>query len=586
MTGCGSSGSGTLVVPKELPPVLKLRGYVDLRNIKFPASICGNNDYKFRDLSVFSLRVQDHTATTYVSANGEFSFAEMPSREQVVVFCTNVDTPNLVFEWMAASTSGLSGEITGTIDVYSTARSLIARTLRDRHGKRVNPEAIAYEYIETTVEAIVTLIEKTPDLLNDKKLSEVDSVKVAYTAMADSLAANSGIYPNEKVFLFYFAGDNDLAKHMEKSIANIAKAGQPEKTQIIIGLDTVRSLPILNKPGAATYRIVGNEILLLEELGAIDSTDTNYLEKFISFSMREYPSKAYSLIVSSHGGGWRDRPKNSSLRAQFLSDYSALATGTVLDVSIAIERAFNELNLYNPKFDMIVLDSCNMGCIETAYQLSHLAKYTVFSEALMPGAGIPYEDFFKEISSKGVGKLSSVEMAKIICEKFSTKYVDNPVSIDTGITLVNNVAMPEFMRDCNAYLSAVLNKSDTYASLIYNIRNGKTTNNGEEVSGYVIENFSPLNEFVDFKQLLESSHEVLLDVKLESAALIADFSSLILYSKYSSSLKNANGISITFPEKEIYQNFYKGILPAEEYFKLKFNTETKWNVLLDKMLVN
>ena len=75
LTGCKHNGSGSFVVPEEESPVLKLYGNVKLNNIKFPTSLCGNNDYQFRDLSVFSLTVQDDVSITApISANGEFSF--------------------------------------------------------------------------------------------------------------------------------------------------------------------------------------------------------------------------------------------------------------------------------------------------------------------------------------------------------------------------------------------------------------------------------------------------------------------------------------------------------------------------------
>ena len=88
LTGCKHNGSGSFVVPEEESPILKLYGKVKLNNIKFPTALCGNNDYQFRDLSVFSLTVQDEAAISApISANGEFSFSEMPARQQIVVYC-------------------------------------------------------------------------------------------------------------------------------------------------------------------------------------------------------------------------------------------------------------------------------------------------------------------------------------------------------------------------------------------------------------------------------------------------------------------------------------------------------------------
>ena len=587
LTGCKHNGSGSFVVPEEESPVLNLYGKVNLNNIKFPTSLCGNNDYQFRDLSVFSLTVQDEAAISApVSANGEFSFSEMPARQQIVVFCKNSSNPNLAFEWMGASTSGLSGNMNVTIDLYSTARSLIARTLRDKYGRRVRPEYIEYEQYKTTFDAITEVIEKNPDLLINTPLSEVESIKTAYTAAAESLSkGNSGAYPNDHVFLFYFAGDNDLGVYMENTVNSIAEAGLPSNSQIIIALDTFNSLPLLNKPGGARYRVVGNKLELLNELGDVDSTNALALEKFIEVSVREYPAKGYSLILSSHGGAWRDREKTlASARAVFMNDTTSLATGTVLNTASGIEIALNELKASNRKFDMIVFDSCNLGCIETAYQFCDMAEYTVFSQALMPAEGMPYAEFFREVSSRKIENLSAYAKAELLCDLFSKKYVNVPNTIDTGISIIDNSALPEAANLCKNYFNAVYSNINTNAPLLYNIRTQKTTNDGEIISGDVIQSFSPFKEFVDFKQIIEESYVKLPDAKIECDALKACFSDLIKYSKYSDALKNANGISITFPEKDIYAAYYNGNLPADEFFHLKFNTYTQWDKILNSVL--
>ena len=588
LTGCGHHHSGSIDISEEVP-TLNLRGTVNLNNIKFPTSLCGNNSYQFIDLSVFNLSIQDDlTNTAYVSSNGEFSFSEMESRQQVVIFCTNTSNKNLVFEWMGASTSGLTGQVNASIDIYSTARSLIARTLRDRYGRRVKPEYITDEHIKKTVDALLEVIETKPELLNDTPLSEVESVKAAYTEMADSLnSGNSGAYPNEQVFIFYFAGDNNLGLYMEEQVKNIAEAGLPSDTQIIIGLDTFNSLPLLNKPGAARYKVNGKKLELLNEIGNIDSTDSKVLEKFVETTIREYPSKGYSLFLSSHGGGWRDRERiNDSSRAVFMNDTNSLATGTILNTAAALETALMKINATNRKLDMIVFDACNLGCLETAYEFSNLSDYTVFSQALMPGPGIPYNEFFKEISNKGVKNLSAYQRAELLCNLFCDKYVDKPGSIETGVSIIDNSAMESFMNNFSNYIEAVYDRRVTCAPLLYNVRTTKSTTEGEESSGNVIQNFSPLNEFVDLKQLNNECHNVLLDVKIESEALKASYDSLIKYSKYSNSLKNANGLSITFPDKDIYKSCYNGILPADEYFHLKLNKLTYWNELLEYMLNN
>lgn len=595
LTGCGNNGSGSVYVPED-KVTLNINGYVRIQNINFPPEICGSNDRRFKDLSVFGIKIQDEKNETDVSMNGQFNLNELQPRQQIVIQCYDKNFPNLCFEWMRASSNGLSGDIKADITLETTAQSFIARALRDRYGRRVNPEAIKGKYLETTVNAIAEVIEQQPGKLENARLDQIDTVLAAYTEMADKLAAgNSGDFPLQHVFLFYMAGDNDLAQSMENTIRSIAEAGQPDKTEIIIGLDSVHSLPILNKPGAARYRVVGNELRLLNELGDLDSTDSKYLQNFVELSMREYPAKEYSLILSSHGGVWRDRSKPiGSARAIFMNDTTSVATGTVLNIASAIKCALIDNNATNRKIDLLVLDSCNMGCIETAYEFAEIADYTIFSQALMPASGIPYASFFRDISDKGVDKTNVLEKAKLLADLYSNKYVTVSGAIDTGISIIDNSKMYGFMAAYNNFLDVIWENKNEYLPVIYNIRTQRTTNDGENDSGSVIRCFSSTNEFVDLPQLcdmcIHDKQLYFLNEKYDQ--LKGHFDLLIVYSKYSNILKNANGLSITFPEKDTYKYYYRGELKegsplqpeATEYFNLKFCHDTKWVEILNEMM--
>ena len=94
LTGCHHH-SGSVVVPEEEAPTLNIRGTVNLNNIKFPTSLCGNNSYQFIDLSVFNLSIQDDTQNTaYVSSNGEFSFSEMLLSKRIEI-CSHANKHTL-----------------------------------------------------------------------------------------------------------------------------------------------------------------------------------------------------------------------------------------------------------------------------------------------------------------------------------------------------------------------------------------------------------------------------------------------------------------------------------------------------------
>lgn len=586
LTGCGSNGSGSVAIHEEKPPVLNLRGYVSInKNISYPTYICGNNDYQFRDLSIFSLTIQDNPREAYVSSNGEFSFEEMSPSQQIVLFCKCASYPNLVFEWMGASSSGLSGDISAQITIDSTARSYIARTLRDVYGRRVKPEAIGDQYIATTVDAITHAIQDLNSELAYKKLCDVSSVKKAYTTVAKALAdGESGKFPSNHVFLFYMAGDNNLGKYMENNMNNIAKIGQPTDTQIVFQLDTAHSLPTLGKTGAARYVVASNSLELLDNLGTIDSSAPTALTDFIKISMRRYPAKSYSLILNSHGGGWYGNPRPmGSTRAIFMTDETSIASGTILNTARSIKQALEENGAAGRKFDMIILDSCNMGNIETVYELKDYTDYVVCSEALMPGEGIPYDRFMREVEELCVTSLSSRDKASVICKHFVDKYVDRNYGIDTGISIIDTNLLDLYINTFKTYVDKIKANSPQYTSVMLNKRNAKTITDDESSSGSILEQFGGDNEFVDLKQLISECRNILNECSLESDELLSILDRMIIYSKYSKKLRNANGLSITFPNKTVYDKYYSGFLPANEYFMLDFNKSCQWHELFKLM---
>lgn len=243
---------------------------------------------------------------------------------------------------------------------------------------------------------------------------------------------------------------------------------------------------------------------------------------------------------------------------------------------------------------MIVLDSCNLGSIETAYEFSKLTSYTVFSQALMPATGIPYDKFFYELSLTDINNLTQVQIAKLIAKVFTDKYVNVSGAIDTGITVINNSAIQEFVNRLDAFFSKAWNYRDEYLPIFYNIRTSTTVNDGKENTGSLLRCFSPTNEFVDLKQFIDLCiyDKQMYFLNEEYGLLEPHFDKIITYRSYSSKLENANGISITFPLKDIYQYYYMAkVTPgkplqsrADEYFNLKFCKTTKWKDILDYML--
>jgi clostripain len=185
------------------------------------------------------------------------------------------------------------------------------------------------------------------------------------------------------------------------------------------------------------------------------------LQNFVSFCKSSYPAEHYMLVMSNHGGGWRDNTNEKATRIKKMGmqnqkavcwdDTSSDACLYTKDVRTALEAGMGAT-----KLDIIAFDACLMGMVEVAYELKGTANYLVASEETIPGLGYPYNKVLTDAKNY-TGDIPPVEFAKIIVNDYTDAYVndtniegsdlENDVTlsvtdlskIDTLVTAVNNL---------------------------------------------------------------------------------------------------------------------------------------------------
>ncbi len=568
--GCSGESKPTLIFNFPVPTDLRLSGVINLSDVAMHSDLGGITP-SIVDLRPFSLTIQDDlSGPVNADEYGRFSLQPVSIRDQVVIFCRHAVHRNLVLEWMAANSAGLYGEVAVTIDLRSTARSMIARSLRERYGRRIRPEELKAEHIDNTVERIAEVLEKFPDKLVSQPLDQIPEVKAAYTAMADSLhLGNSGAYPNEHVLLLHMAGDNSLATFINTNIEDIAEAGLPAGMQILVQSDS----PV---EGCKRLMLTDKKVVELAALGEYDSGSGELIADFILWARRAFPARRYSMVISSHADGWKN---SAGLRRSLIVDNSADKVGSPIEIAAYIAAAAENFDGSRRPLELLAFDACSMGSIEVAWQFRNCAATTLFSQAFVPATGLPYRQIGRRLRETAVSGLDGEALGKIICEEYRKKYLEGILQQPVTISLIRNSSLPAFMQQLHSWFIKINDEIELYATVLGNLRDSLEYHVEEGEKKYVIQAFEQA-EMRDLKSFVTHAYGPLTTARIETENLLREFPGLIIAEYHSHShFPGAAGISITFPDKATWATDFAGMSPSS-YFFLDFARETLWPDLL------
>lgn len=569
--GCSGESGPTLIYSYPMPVDLKISGIIDLSNVAINPALGGITP-SLIDLRPFNLTIQDdlQKKTAVADAEGKFVLEPISIRDQVVVFVRHSRHKGLVLEWMAADSNGLYGDKRAEIGIRSTASSMIARCLRDRYGRRINPEALTALHIDSTVSAIADVLEKHPEKLTGQNLDQIPEVKDAYSKTAEAMhLGNSGVYVNELVLLLYMGGDNSLAAQLSANLDAIARAGLPSGAQVLIQAD----FPI---DGTKRLILKDNKLVELGAVGKLDSSSGAVIADFIAWSRRTFPARRDMLVISSHADGWRN---SGNLRSSLIADDDARTVGNPIEIAAWIKGANTVFDGFYRPLELLVLDACSMGSIEMAYEFSNCAGYTVFSQAYVPAAGMPLADILTDLARQDLAKLGGEALGLLFCDAYRHKYIDKAVKIPATISLLKNSGFATFLPKLQNYLAKIYAEKSAYAPLLANLRDSLQVDPEEAGQRFVVQAFERA-EARDLYDLVARARNLMPGVAMQTDQLLAAFPELVK-ANYRSSyhFPDAKGLSIALPAKTVYHSEYAGLSPAP-YFLLQFCRDTLWDELL------
>lgn len=431
--------------------------------------------------------------------------------------------------------------------------------------------------------------------------------------------------------MFYLCCQNHISYEADKVINDLLEIGSTSDLNIIVLKDQ-------NKDNdSRLYYIEKDNLLNLNPVyewpDELDMGDPNTLKSFINLVKQNYPAENYALyLLSDMGSGWQG----------ILHDSGNPNHGIPLMSIPMFANVFKETTTNNSdKIDVLILNPCVCGMIETAYELSPYIDYLVFSEEHMLedlDKGPEYILQYKECLSnlKNNTNMSPEEFA--LC--FTNSY--NPVSFSMWVfyaymILVKKGEYPPFVKVLSDILTKIFNSlpnkdyhiveikttlsainltriedlvnsfSDLVSLLVLHqddkdIKNcikdargkvreyGKFYYKNRETALYYL-NFPmekrAFDSFIDLYNLLELINQTCSTLTIKNACekVMTEQKNTVIASK---ALQGdpSHGLSIYFPEnKNLYNKYLWDDKITYKYEELNFSTMTHWDDFL-KLFLN
>jgi len=245
----------------------------------------------------------------------------------------------------------------------------------------------------------------------------------------------------EWTYAFYLASGDGFYTEQNKNFLEICKGAENVKNaNVIVFVDVkpekgkISALKLSKGTYAFEVKSCNNtKQIYIPEIGlskdksvSIDSSDPKVIKAFFDHVREKYPSWKSFYDITAHGETTIDPSK-----------------GSINSISISKALAGN-------KPDVLALDMCYMGSIESLWMLRKSATFIISASTTIP---LSVNDYGVFLQKAGTSNLAPIDAAKAFVESYKETYADNryPISvfaIETGDIFENFVAVFNSRASC------------------------------------------------------------------------------------------------------------------------------------------
>ncbi len=342
----------------------------------------------------------------------------------------------------------------------------------------------------------------------------------------------------------------------------------------------------------------------VESLGEVNMSDGATLADFVTWAVENYPADKYALILSDHGlgwpGGWSD---DAPGKGRVTVDRNIPLVGVLgdqlylneLDQTLAKIRSQAGID----KFELIGMDACLMGHIEVLAALAPHARYAVVSQETEPALGWAYTSFLGKLAQNP--SMDGAEMSKSIVQSYidddqrivddqaraemvgrgspmgslygsvSAEQVAQEMEQNVTLTAVALASVPALMNSVNELAFQLQNTRQQEVAKARSYAQSFTSIFGSNVPPSYID----LGNFVGLLKQVTKNR----DVAAAADGVLATLQDAVIAEKHGDKKAGATGVSIYFPNSQIYQHPAAG---AQSYTAIanRFAQQSLWDDFL------
>ena len=203
----------------------------------------------------------------------------------------------------------------------------------------------------------------------------------------------------DRTVLVYMSGENDLTTSgfMADDLLEMDEGSYQlnDNQHLIVFIDSVGT----TNPPHIIEIAKGKRKVLYQYNSEFAASDPSKFREVIQWTIDNYPSKDYGLVLWGHATGWAvdaDSVANVQRTRAYGYDYGydSYIGRKAMNIT-QMAKALEDM----PKFKYIFADCCCFMCVESAYELRNAADYLIGSPAEIPGAGAPYDRIMSSLFS-------------------------------------------------------------------------------------------------------------------------------------------------------------------------------------------
>ena len=410
------------------------------------------------------------------------------------------------------------------------------------------------------------------------------------------------------VMLYQDADDKVLEQDIYLDLNEAERVGSGDQVQIVTQIDRYRGGYTGDGDWSSTKRFYVtldpdlNRLQSQEiaDLGEVNMADGDTLVDFASWAIETFPADKYVLILSDHGMGWPGGWSDGSTTGRGGDNIALAAMGDYLFL-MELDEALQKIRDVSgvDQFELVGMDACLMGHLEVYTMLAQHAQYAVASQETEPALGWAYMSFLGQLRANPA--MDGAELGRLIVDSYiadDQRIVDNqaraewlsrgspmggtfglPTAEQLALQLEGSVTLAAIdlgeiaalNNSFNEFAYTLQGASQTQVARARSYAQSFTSIFGQQVPPSYL-------DLGHLTQLLrsESGSRAVAD---SADGVLAALDRAVIAEKHGRKKAGATGISIYFPNSQVFQSPYAG---ADSYTTVAraFASESLWDDFL------